>query len=174
MSNDYTLPCLPGPVIAKKYGQQVEYYGQACADAARAPLLARIAELEAQAERERLAQLACDAESSCFEAEFSCLEDENGMLSAERDRLRAEVVALRCERDALLNPCARLVAMDFGAEGWGPLCEAQGKAIRDALGAIAARAAQQPGNRTTEDCSVVDSATRAGEAAQRGEGDSNV
>lgn len=67
--SDYTLPCLPGPAIAKKCGPQVEAYGHACAEAARAPLLARIAELEA-------------AKDSDYEFDA---------MRIDRDRLHAEV-----------------------------------------------------------------------------------
>ena len=100
MSNDYTLPPVPADCDGWSVPAQsaMRTYGHACAEHARAQLaeenarlLARIAELEAEAERERLAQLACDAESSCFDVEFNHLQDENGRLSVECDRLRAEV-----------------------------------------------------------------------------------
>lgn len=75
--SDYTLPCLPGPAIAKKYGPQVEAYGHAVA----APLLARIAELEAE-----IAQVS----GYCETLTQRCVDD-----TAENGRLRAEVEALR-------------------------------------------------------------------------------
>ena len=115
MSNDYTLPPVPSLRLYQRGYERfdMEDYGHACAEHVRAPLLARIAELEAEAERERLAQLACDAESSCFDAEFNHLQDENGKLSAECDRLRAEVEALRADAAIEFEPGRTLSLRDL-------------------------------------------------------------
>ncbi len=90
----YTLPCLPGPAIAKKYGPQVEAYGHACAEAARAPLLARVAELEA--ENTAL------AESIALGPGVS----EVKSASQEIDRLRADLAAKDGEVEALKSALA--------------------------------------------------------------------
>lgn len=74
--SDYTLPPLPLPASAA-FAPQVQAYGHAC----RAPLLARIAELEAE-----LTQVS----GYCETLTQRCVDD-----TAENARLRAEVEALR-------------------------------------------------------------------------------
>ncbi len=52
--------------------------------------------------------------------------------------------ALHAQIESLTQPARRLIAMDFGADGWGPLCEAQAASLRKAVGAIdASRAARR-------------------------------
>lgn len=54
--------------------------------------------------------------------------------------------ALHAQIESMLLPARRLIAMDFGAEGWGPLCESQAADLRKAVSAIdAARAAREGG-----------------------------
>lgn len=51
MSTDYTLPPLPDHPFTRWQNREkfaIEEFGQQCAEAARAPLMARIAELEAE------------------------------------------------------------------------------------------------------------------------------
>lgn len=60
------------------------------------------------------------------------------------NRLCAALNDLQTHVDALSDPARRLVAMDFGSAGWGPLCEAQAVALRKAVESIDyARAARE-------------------------------
>ncbi len=88
--SDYTLPPLPIACEGWSVPAQSELrtYGHACAEAARAPLLARIAELEA--DNKLLTRECADAED-----ESGRLEEELQKAHDENDRLRAEVEALR-------------------------------------------------------------------------------
>ena len=89
---DYTLPPFGGWIASP---EEIEDYGRQCAEAARAPLLERIAELEAQ---------------------NKLLSDDLDATEAERKRLLANIAELEAERDidirALLNVCRVYMASD--------------------------------------------------------------
>lgn len=97
MSNDYTLPPVPSLRLYQRGYERfdMEDYGHACAEHVRAPLLARIAELEA--ENSAL------AESIALGPGVS----EVKSASQEIDRLRAEVEALTAANAALLADAER-------------------------------------------------------------------
>ena len=117
MSNDYTLPPVPDHPFANSLSERwsemeevaIGRYGKACAEDARAPLLARIAELEAEVNRWREIQAAV-AQLEGAGTEWPdhgnaplAITAGYALHKMQADRLRAEVEALR----ALLDGAAK-------------------------------------------------------------------